>query len=221
MSGQTRVFLLDDHEVVRRGLHELFEAEDDLNVVGEAATADEAMIRVPATRPDVAVLDVRLNDGDGVEVCRALRSELPELKCLMLTSFADDEALFSAILAGASGYVLKQVKGSDLVSAVRRVAAGGSLLDPALTRQVMDRLRGEKAEDERLVRLTGQERNILELIADGKTNRQIAEELFLAEKTVKNYVSNLLSKMGFARRTEAAVYAARLAERKQKAPMPE
>jgi len=221
MSGQTRVFLLDDHEVVRRGLHELFEAEDDLSVVGEAATADEAMARVPATRPDVAVLDVRLNDGDGVEVCRALRSELPELKCLMLTSFADDEALFSAILAGASGYVLKQVKGSDLVSAVRRVAAGGSLLDPALTRQVMDRLRGEKAEDERLVRLTGQERNILELIADGKTNRQIAEELFLAEKTVKNYVSNLLSKMGFARRTEAAVYAARLAERKQKAPMPE
>jgi DNA-binding NarL/FixJ family response regulator len=221
MSGQTRVFLLDDHEVVRRGLHELFEAEDDLSVVGEAATADEAMARVPATRPDVAVLDVRLNDGDGVEVCRALRSALPELKCLMLTSFADDEALFSAILAGASGYVLKQVKGSDLVSAVRRVAAGGSLLDPALTRQVMDRLRGEKAEDERLVRLTGQERNILELIADGKTNRQIAEELFLAEKTVKNYVSNLLSKMGFARRTEAAVYAARLAERKQKAPTPE
>jgi DNA-binding NarL/FixJ family response regulator len=221
MSGQTRVFLLDDHEVVRRGLHELFEAEDDLNVVGEAATADEAMIRVPATRPDVAVLDVRLNDGDGVEVCRALRSALPELKCLMLTSFADDEALFSAILAGASGYVLKQVKGSDLVSAVRRVAAGGSLLDPALTRQVMDRLRGERPEDERLVRLTGQERNILDLIADGKTNRQIAEELFLAEKTVKNYVSNLLSKMGFARRTEAAVYAARLAERKQKAPTPE
>ena len=215
------MFLLDDHEVVRRGLHELFEAEDDLSVVGEAATADEAMARVPATRPDVAVLDVRLNDGDGVEVCRALRSALPELKCLMLTSFADDEALFSAILAGASGYVLKQVKGSDLVSAVRRVAAGGSLLDPALTRQVMDRLRGERPEDERLVRLTGQERNILDLIADGKTNRQIAEELFLAEKTVKNYVSNLLSKMGFARRTEAAVYAARLAERKQKAPTPE
>jgi DNA-binding NarL/FixJ family response regulator len=221
MPGQTRVFLLDDHEVVRRGLHELFEAEDDLSVVGEAATAEEAMTRVPATRPDVAVLDVRLNDGDGVEVCRALRSAMPELKCLMLTSFADDEALFSAILAGASGYVLKQVKGGDLVSAVRRVAAGGSLLDPALTRQVMDRLRGEKVEDERLVRLTSQERNILELIADGKTNRQIADELFLAEKTVKNYVSNLLSKMGFARRTEAAVYAARLAERKQKASTPE
>ncbi|MGD0321880.1 MAG: response regulator transcription factor [Acidimicrobiales bacterium] len=212
----TRVFLLDDHEVVRRGLRELFDAENDLSVVGEATTAEEAMTRVPAVRPDVAVLDVRLPDGDGVEVCRDLRSALPDLKCLMLTSFADDEALFSAILAGASGYVLKQVKGADLVSAVRRVAAGGSLLDPALTRQVMDRLRGEKVEDERLARLTGQERNILELIADGKTNREIADELFLAEKTVKNYVSNLLSKMGFARRTEAAVYAARLAERKQR-----
>ena len=216
MSVSTRVFLLDDHEVVRRGLRELFDEEDDLTVVGEAATAEEAMARIPATQPDVTVLDVRLPDGDGVEVCRDLRSAMPELKCLMLTSYADDEALFSAILAGASGYVLKQVKGSDLVSAVRRVAAGGSLLDPALTRQVMDRLRGEKVEDERLARLTGQERNILELIAAGKTNRQIADDLFLAEKTVKNYVSNLLSKMGFARRTEAAVYAARLAERKQK-----
>ncbi len=162
------------------------------------------------------MLDVRLPDGDGVEVCRDLRSAMPELKCLMLTSYADDEALFSAILAGASGYVLKQIKGSDLVSAVRRVAAGESLLDPALTRQVMERLRGENVEDERLSRLTTQERNILELIADGKTNRQIADDLFLAEKTVKNYVSNLLSKMGFARRTEAAVYAAVLAERKHK-----
>ncbi|HUC37523.1 MAG TPA: response regulator transcription factor [Acidimicrobiales bacterium] len=216
MTVSTRVFLLDDHEVVRRGLRELLDAEEDLSVVGEAASAEEALSRVPATQPDVAVLDVRLPDGDGVEVCRDLRSVMPELKCLMLTSFADDEALFSAILAGASGYVLKQVKGSDLVSAVRRVAAGDSLLDPALTRQVMDRLRGEQVEDERLARLTTQERNILELIADGKTNRQIADELFLAEKTVKNYVSNLLSKMGFARRTEAAVYAARLAERKQK-----
>jgi len=164
----------------------------------------------------VAVLDVRLPDGDGVEVCRDLRSAMPELKCLMLTSYADDEALFSAILAGASGYVLKQIRGSDLVSAVRRVAAGESLLDPSLTRQVMERLRGENVEDERLARLTTQERKILELIADGKTNRQIADELYLAEKTVKNYVSNLLSKMGFARRTEAAVYAAVLAERKHK-----
>ncbi|HAM03546.1 MAG TPA: DNA-binding response regulator, partial [Acidimicrobiaceae bacterium] len=157
-----------------------------------------------------------LPDGDGVEVCRDLRSAVPELKCLMLTSFADDEALFSAILAGASGYVLKQIKGSDLVNAVRRVAAGESLLDPSLTRQVMDRLRGDQVEDERLSRLTSQERNILELIAEGKTNRQIADELYLAEKTVKNYVSNLLSKMGFSRRTEAAVYAARLSERRQK-----
>jgi two-component system, NarL family, response regulator DevR len=212
----TKVFLLDDHEVVRRGLRELFESEEDLTVVGEGATAAEALARVPASRPDVAVLDVRLPDGDGVEVCRDLRSAMPELKCLMLTSYADDEALFSAILAGASGYVLKQIKGSDLVSAVRRVAAGESLLDPALTRQVMERLRGENVEDERLARLTTQERNILELIADGKTNRQIADDLYLAEKTVKNYVSNLLSKMGFARRTEAAVYAAVLAERKHK-----
>ena len=211
-----RVFLLDDHEVVRRGLRELFDAEPDLEVVGEASTAEEALARVPATRPDVAVLDVRLPDGDGVEVCRDLRSALPELSCLMLTSFADDEALFSAILAGAAGYVLKQIKGGDLVNAVRRVAAGESLLDPSLTRQVMDRLRGEQAEDERLARLTSQERNILELIAEGKTNRQIADELYLAEKTVKNYVSNLLSKMGFARRTEAAVYAARLSERRHK-----
>jgi len=212
----TKVFLLDDHEVVRRGLRELFESEEDLTVVGEGATAQEALTRVPASQPDVAVLDVRLPDGDGVEVCRDLRSAMPELKCLMLTSYADDEALFSAILAGASGYVLKQIKGSDLVSAVRRVAAGESLLDPALTRQVMERLRGENLEDERLARLTTQERNILDLIADGKTNRQIADELFLAEKTVKNYVSNLLSKMGFARRTEAAVYVAVLAERKHK-----
>jgi two-component system response regulator DevR len=212
----TRVFILDDHEVVRRGLRELFESEDDLTVVGEGATAQEALARVPSSNPDVAVLDVRLPDGDGVEVCRDLRSAMPELKCLMLTSFADDEALFSAILAGASGYVLKQIRGSDLVSAVRRVAAGESLLDPSLTRQVMERLRGENVDDERLARLTTQERKILELIADGKTNRQIADELYLAEKTVKNYVSNLLSKMGFARRTEAAVYAAVLAERKHK-----
>jgi len=215
-TSTTKVFLLDDHEVVRRGLRELFESEEGLTVVGEAATAAEALVRVPASKPDVAVLDVRLPDGDGVEVCRDLRSAMPELRCLMLTSYADDEALFSAILAGASGYVLKQIKGSDLVSAVRRVAAGESLLDPSLTKQVMERLRGENVEDERLARLTAQERNILELIADGKTNRQIADELYLAEKTVKNYVSNLLSKMGFNRRTEAAVYAAVLAERKHK-----
>ena len=215
MSTPTRLFLLDDHEVVRRGLREMFNAEADLEVVGEASTAEEAMARVPSTHPDVAVLDVRLPDGDGVEVCRDLRSALPELKCLMLTSFADDEALFSAILAGASGYVLKQIKGADLINAVRRVAAGESLLDPSLAKQVMDRLRGEQAEDERLSRLTAQEHNILTLIAEGKTNRQIADELYLAEKTVKNYVSALFAKLGMERRTQAAAYAARVFEEQQ------
>jgi two-component system, NarL family, response regulator DevR len=205
----TRLFLLDDHEVVRRGLRELLEAEGEFLVVGEASTAAEALSRVPTSQPDVAILDVRLGDGDGVEVCRDLRSAMPKLKCLMLTSFADDEALFSAIMAGASGYVLKNVKGNDLKSAVRRVASGDSLIDPVLTDQMMARVREESDRDERLARLTAQERKILRLIAAGKTNRQIADELFLAEKTVKNYVSNLLSKMGFAHRTEAAVYAVR------------
>jgi DNA-binding NarL/FixJ family response regulator len=203
-----RVFVLDDHEIVRRGLRELFEAQDDLEVVGEAANADEAIQRVPATRPDVAVLDVRLPGSSGIEVCRELRATMPDLRCLMLTSFADDDALFSAILAGASGYLLKQIRGPELVSAVRQVAAGQSLIDPALTAGVMERLRG-KQEDERIARLSPQERRILALIAEGKTNRQIGAEMYLAEKTVKNYVSNLLAKMGFSRRTEAAVYAAR------------
>ncbi len=209
-----RVFLLDDHEVVRRGVRELLEAEGDIEVVGEAGTAEEAVGRIPATSPDVAVLDVRLPDGSGVEVCRDVRSARPELACIMLTSFADDEALFEAIMAGAAGYVLKQVRGGELVDAIRRVAAGQSLLDPQVTAKVLERLRQGSEEDERLRGLTEQERRILTLLADGKTNRQIAEELFLAEKTVKNYVSNLLSKMGMSRRTEAAVYAARLAERK-------
>jgi two-component system, NarL family, response regulator DevR len=203
-----RVFLLDDHEIVRRGLRELFETQDDLEVVGEASNAEEAMIRVPPARPDVAVLDVRLPGASGIEVCRDLRAVMPELRCLMLTSFADDEALFAAILAGASGYLLKQIRGPELVSAVRRVAAGQSLIDPALTAGVMERLRG-KQEDERIARLSPQERRILDLIAEGKTNRQIGAEMYLAEKTVKNYVSNLLAKMGFSRRTEAAVYATR------------
>ncbi len=203
-----RVFLLDDHEIVRRGLRELFEAQDDLEVVGEASNADEAVLRVPPTRPDVAVLDVRLPGSSGIEVCRELRATMPDLRCLMLTSFADDDALFSAILAGASGYLLKQIRGPELVSAVRQVAAGQSLIDPALTAGVMERLRG-KQEDERTAKLSAQERRILHLIAEGKTNRQIGAEMFLAEKTVKNYVSNLLAKMGFSRRTEAAVYAAR------------
>jgi DNA-binding NarL/FixJ family response regulator len=211
-----RVFLLDDHEVVRRGVRDLLEADDDIEVVGEASTAEEALRRVPATSPQVAVLDVRLPDGDGVEVCREIRSQRPEIQCLMLTSFSDDEALFDAIMAGAAGYVLKQVKGSDLVDSVRRVAAGQSLLDPQVTARVLDRLRRGPEEDERLARLTDQERRILELLAEGLTNRQIADQLYLAEKTVKNYVSNLLMKMGMQRRTEAAVYAARIAERKHR-----
>ncbi len=211
-----RIFLLDDHDVVRRGLRQLFDAEDDLTVVGEAATAQEAIARVPSTRPDVAILDVRLPDGDGIEVCRDLRSATPELRCLMLTSYSDDEALFAAILAGASGYFLKQIRGPELVSAVRKVGAGESLLDPALTTQVMDRLRSGAAVDERLAQLTAQELRILDLLAQGMTNRQIAEEMILAEKTVKNYVSNVLTKTGFSRRTEAAVYAARLSERQHR-----
>jgi len=211
-----RVFLLDDHEVVRRGVRELLEAEDDFVVVGEAGTAEEARQRIPATTPDVAVLDVRLPDGSGVEVCRDVRSVRPELACIMLTSFSDDEALFEAIMAGAAGYVLKQVSGSNLIDAVRQVGEGKSLLDPTVTARVLERLRKGPDEDERLKGITDQERRILNLLADGKTNRQIGEEMFLAEKTVKNYVSNLLSKMGMSRRTEAAVYAARLAERKQR-----
>jgi len=208
-----RVFLLDDHEVVRRGVRELLEAEDDIEVVGEAGTADEAYGRIPATSPNVAILDVRLPDGNGVEVCREIRSSHPEIACLMLTSFADDEALFSAIMAGASGYVLKQVRGTDLVDGVRRVGRGESLLDPSLTTRVLERLRRPPAADE-LAGLTGQERRILDLIAEGMTNRQIGEQLFLAEKTVKNYVSNVLSKLGMSRRSEAAAYAARLSERR-------
>jgi DNA-binding NarL/FixJ family response regulator len=210
----TRVFLLDDHEIVRRGIRELLEAEDDLVVVGEAGTAEEAYGRIPATSPDVAVLDVRLPDGDGVEVCREIRSKHPEIACIMLTSFSDDEAVYSAIMAGAAGYVLKQVRGSDLVDGIRRVAAGESLLDPSITTRVLDRLRHQDDEDELAV-LSPQERRILELIAEGLTNRQIGERMFLAEKTVKNYVSNLFSKLGMSRRTEAAAYAARLAERRE------
>jgi DNA-binding NarL/FixJ family response regulator len=208
-----RVFLLDDHEIVRRGLRELLESEGDLEVVGEAGTAEEALARIPATRPDVAVLDVRLPDGDGVEVCREVRSRHPEIQCLMLTSYADDEALFSAIMAGAAGYVLKQVKGADLMDGVRRVARGESLLDPSVTRRVLERLRTKPEEDE-LSALTDQERRILDFIAEGLTNRQIGDRMFLAEKTVKNYVSNMLGKLGMARRTEAAAYAARLSERR-------
>jgi DNA-binding NarL/FixJ family response regulator len=208
--GRIRVFLLDDHEVVRRGVRELLEAEADISVVGEADSAETALARIPATRADVAVLDVRLPDGDGVDVCREIRSQDSSVACIMLTSFSDDEALFQAILAGASGYLLKQIRGTDIVDAVRRVAAGQSLLDPAVTNRVLERLRNPPGEDERLARLTPQERRILMLIADGLTNRQIAAEIHLAEKTVKNYVSNLLAKLGMERRTQAAVFASRL-----------
>jgi DNA-binding NarL/FixJ family response regulator len=208
-----RVFLLDDHEIVRTGLRSLLEATEGFMVVGEAATAAEALDRIPPTRPDVAVIDVRLPDRSGIEVCREIRSRRPEIACLMLTSYADDEALFAAVMAGAAGYVLKQVGTADLVGDIRRVAAGQSLLDPTLVRRVAEGALGRADEDPLLAGLTGRERRILDLIAEGKTNRQIAAELFLAEKTVKNYVSNLLAKLGMDRRTQAASYATRAAER--------
>ncbi len=205
----TRVFLLDDHEVVRRGIYDLLSLSDDLEVVGEASTAAEALARIRAVRPDVAVLDVRLPDGSGVEVCREVRSAMPEVRCLMLTSYADDEALFDAIVAGAAGYVLKDIRGHDLVDAVRSVAAGRSLLDPGATARVLERLRAGDAPDERLTGLTEQEQRILELIGEGLTNRQIAAAMFLAEKTIKNYVSSLLAKLGMQRRTQAAAFIVR------------
>lgn len=204
------VFLMDDHEVVRQGVRALLESSGGIEVVGEASSAADAVARIHALRPRVAVLDVRVPDGNGVEVCREVRSHDPSVACLMLTSYSDDEALFEAIMAGAAGYVLKQIRGNELVSAVRRVAGGESLLDPAVTGRVLRRLREPSAEDERLARLTDQERRILDLIADGRTNRQIAQHMNLAEKTIKNYVSNLLAKLGMERRTEAAVFAARL-----------
>lgn len=207
---QIRVFLLDDHELVRRGLSDLLGVEADLEVVGEASSVVEAMTRIPATQPDVAVLDVRLPDGSGVEVCRDIRSLMPDVKCLMLTSFSDDEALFDAIMAGASGYVLKEIRGHDLVDAIRQVAAGKSLLDPSLTQKVLERLRRGNEGDERLSALSDQERRILELIGEGMTNRQIGDQMHLAEKTVKNYVSSLLAKLGMERRTQAAAFVARI-----------
>ena len=204
------VFLLDDHEIVRRGVKDLLEAEPDITVIGEAGTAASALARIPALNPDVAVLDVRLPDGDGVSVCRDIRSRLPEVACLMLTSFGDDEALFDAIMAGVAGYVLKQIRGTDLVGAVRTVASGRSLLDPEAASRVMARMRDQSRRSDPLAALTGQERKILELIGEGLTNRQIGERLFLAEKTVKNYVSALFAKLGMERRTQAAAYAARI-----------
>ncbi|MGV9589860.1 response regulator [Streptomyces tendae] len=211
-----KVFLLDDHEVVRRGVHDLLDDEPDITVVGEGATVEQALVRVPALRPDVAVLDVRLPDGDGVSVCRELRSSMPDLACLMLTSFDDEEALLDSIMAGAAGYVLKQIEGSDLVSAVRTVARGQSLLDPSATARLMARLRGgeeQREEPEALPGLTERERDILALIGEGLTNRQIGQRLYLAEKTVKNHISRLLAKLGVERRIQAAVIATQAQDR--------
>jgi DNA-binding NarL/FixJ family response regulator len=205
-----RVFLLDDHEIVRRGLADLIGLENDMEVVGEAGSVHDALVRIPATRPDVAVLDVRLPDGSGVEVCREIRSTMPDVSALMLTSYSDDEALFDAIMAGASGYVLKEIRGNDLIEAIRQVAAGNSLLDPVATARVLERMRNGDGHDPRLDALSEQERRILELIGEGMTNRQIGQEMHLAEKTVKNYVSSLFVKLGMERRTQAAAFAARL-----------
>jgi DNA-binding NarL/FixJ family response regulator len=206
-----RVFLLDDHEVVRRGLKDLFDSEEGFEVVGETGSAKEAEAIIPALRPDVAVLDGRLPDGSGVDVCRSIRSVDPSIRAIILTSYDDDEALFAAIMAGAAGYVLKQIMGNDLLDVVRKVADGQSLLDPAVTQRVLDRLRdGGASEPVELRALTPQERRILELVAEGLTNRQIGEKLFLAEKTVKNYVTSILTKLGLERRTQAAVLASKL-----------
>jgi DNA-binding NarL/FixJ family response regulator len=214
-----RIFLLDDHELVRRGVRDLLWSHDDMTVVGEAATAEEALRQIPQLSPDVAVLDVRLRDDPsamtGIEVCREIRSAHPAVACIMLTSYADDEALLTSIMAGAAGYVLKQIHGTDLVDAVRRVAAGESLLDPATTARVLERLRSPAKTEDPLADLTPQEARILGFIAEGRTNRQIGEAMFLAEKTVKNYVSNLLAKLGMQRRTQAAAFAARLDERRE------
>ncbi|WP_026212536.1 response regulator [Longispora albida] len=205
-----RVFLLDDHEVVRRGLRDLLQDSGDIEVVGESGSAEEAAHRIPALRPDVAVLDARLPDGDGIEVCRAVRAVDPSIQGLILTSYEDDEALFAAIMAGAAGYVLKQIRGTDLVDAVRRVAAGQSLLDPAVTARVLDRIRKGVEAPDVLQGLTEQERRVLTLMAEGLTNREIAQKMFLSEKTVKNYVSSVLAKLGLERRTQAAVLASKL-----------
>jgi DNA-binding NarL/FixJ family response regulator len=206
------VFLLDDHEIVRRGVRDLINAEADITVIGEAATAASALARIPALKPDVAVLDIRLPDGDGVTVCREIRSKMPQVACLMLTSFSDDDALFDAIMAGAAGYVLKQIRGTDLIGAIRTIASGQSLLDPEAASRVMRRMRDQAAATDPLGSLTDQERRILALIGEGLTNRQIGDRLFLAEKTVKNYVSALFAKLGMQRRAQAAAYATRVFE---------
>lgn len=219
MAKKLKIVLVDDHEVVRTGVAALINAEADLKVVGEAGTVEEAVRRVGYDSPDVVVCDVRLPDGSGVEACREIKAQWPQIHVLMLTSFADEQALFASILAGASGYILKQIKGDELVDTIRRAGAGESLLDPNLTEKVFARIRGEDTDDPLLSRLSPQERRILDHIAQGQTNRQIAEDMFLAEKTVKNYVSNMLAKLGMSRRSEAAAYAARIdAERDQRFP---
>ena len=208
VTDEIRIFLLDDHEIVRRGLSDMLEVEEDMTVVGEAGTAAEALARIPASRPHVALLDARLPDGSGIDVCRDVRSSMPEVRCLILTSYDDEDAVFAAVMAGASGYLLKEIRGTSLVDAIRQVAQGRTLLDPTVTERLIARLRDGEPKDERLASLTEREREILGLIADGLTNRQIGERLFLAEKTVKNYVSGLLAKLGMERRTQAAVYGA-------------
>ncbi|MEV0067811.1 response regulator transcription factor [Amycolatopsis sp. NPDC050768] len=205
-----RVFLVDDHEVVRRGVADLLDEDEEITVVGQAGNVSQALARIPALRPDVAVLDVRMPDGNGIELARELRSKLPELKCLMLTSYTDEQAMLDAVMAGAAGFVIKDIKGMDLVSAVREVGAGKSLLDAHAAAALMARLRESQAKKGPLSDLSDQERKLLELIGEGLTNRQIAERMFLAEKTVKNYVSRLLAKLGLARRTQAAVLATEL-----------
>jgi two-component system response regulator DevR len=210
-----RVFLVDDHEIVRRGIGDLIEAADGLIVVGEAGTAAEALVRIPAARPNVALLDARLHDGSGIDVCRDIRSSLPEVRCVILTSYDDTDALFAAVMAGASGYLMNEIRGNSLVDAIRQVADGKSLLDPSVTESLLARLRQGETKDPTLASLSDREREVLDLIAEGLTNRQIGERLFLAEKTVKNYVSALLGKLGMQRRTQAAVYGAEIGKQQK------
>ncbi len=205
-----RVFLLDDHELVREGVRSLLESDDGIEVVGEASTGAEALARIPLAKPDVAILDVRLEDGSGIEVCRDARSIMPDLVCLMLTSFADDEALYASVMAGASGYVLKQIRARDLIDDVKKVAAGASLMDPRAVAQVVERIANPPTSDAAIGSLSPQEKRILDLIAEGRTNRQISDVMFLSEKTIKNYVTNLLAKLKVTSRTEAAIYATKV-----------
>jgi len=205
-----RVFLLDDHEMVREGIRSLLESDDDIEVVGQAATVAEALSRIPQDQPDVAILDVRLEDGSGIEVCREVRSANPNIICLMMTSFADDEALYASVMAGAAGYVLKQIRARDLIEDVKKVASGGSLMDPRAVARVIERITRPPHAVSALSSLSPQEHRLLELIAEGMTNREIAETMFLAEKTIKNYVTGLLSKLNVSNRTEAAILATKL-----------